>query len=263
MMRKTTVVAMLGAAALVLAACDTMDDVAGQSQAERAYSACQPYHHDKSRSLGKSWAFVSGVNGDGSSSCRWSFNYPNAAAAAKAAFDACRAAYSGCWVFATSDGLSPWVRTMADNIAAGRDPNIGLSGDAQNSGGSGEREGDNRADNAEPRHIVTLSRDDGSGEDDNNSDDDGGDSSDDGPSWGDVIRGITEGIKAGTAIGEAMRGGGAGGGSYSGTPAGGGGVSCPVGFHIYMPYSRDPVCQPNAQGSGTPAGTNRSTITGP
>jgi hypothetical protein len=44
---------------------------------------------------------------------------------------------------------------------------------------------------------------------------------------------------------------------------GGGSVtSCPVGFHLFMPYGRAGVCQPNAVGSGASRGTNQSTITG-
>ncbi len=44
--------------------------------------------------------------------------------------------------------------------------------------------------------------------------------------------------------------------------AGAGVTSCPVGFHLFMPYGRAGVCQPNAQGSAAPINNGPSTITG-
>ncbi len=39
-------------------------------------------------------------------------------------------------------------------------------------------------------------------------------------------------------------------------------MTCPPGYHLFMPYGRQGICQPNVQGSGAPTGTNQSTITG-
>jgi hypothetical protein len=39
-------------------------------------------------------------------------------------------------------------------------------------------------------------------------------------------------------------------------------MTCPPGYHLFMPYGRQGICQPNVQGSAPPSGTNQSTITG-
>lgn len=198
MLRKTIVAALLGVAALGLAACDTMDDEddssSHRSQADVAYDACQPSYNQKSDTLEGKWAFVSGVDDDGHSSCYWSWKSASAAEASNSAYNDCRKKYATCFVFATSDGPSDWVQRKSDQLKA-------------------RRAGSN----------VTLSRvGEGGGSDDGNSD--GGGSDDDGSSLGDFLGGLTDFLNGLTGVVEATQGGG-GGGGYSG----GGSVSIPSG----------------------------------
>lgn len=196
MLRKTIVAAMLGVAALVLAACDTMDDEdtsSHLSQADAAYNACQPSYAQKADSLEGKWAFVSGVDDAGHGSCYWSWQSGSTADASNSAYNDCRKKYDACFVFATSDGPSDWVQRKSDELKARR-----------------------------ANRNVTLSRvgegvGEGGGSDDSGGSDDGsgGGSGDDGSSLGDFLGGLTDLLNAATGIVQATQGGGGGDGSVS------------------------------------------------
>jgi hypothetical protein len=185
------------AACLAVSGCDTMDDEdsSSLSQADLAFDACQPSYLQKAGSLKGHWAFVSGVDDSGHTSCVWGSGADTTDVAARATLDDCRKRSDSCFIFATSDGLSDWVRKRTDNRPA-RVPN------------------------------TTLSRVGDTGGDASDSDDRGGDGGDDGPSLGDFLDGLTDLLNAVTGVVQATQGGG---GSSGGGFSGGGSVSLPSG----------------------------------
>ena len=183
------------AACLTVSGCDTMDDddaSSALSQADLAFGACQPSYLQKAQALKGHWAFVSGVDESGHTSCVWGSHADSTAEAVQATLGDCRKRSDACFIFATSDGLSDWVLK--------------------------------RADDQQTRHTrnTTLSRVGDSGGDDSASDDGGGGvSGDNGPSLGDFLGGLTDFLNAATGVVQATQGGGGSGG--------GGSVSIPSG----------------------------------
>lgn len=195
MLCKTTW-ATLGVAAFVLAACDTFDD-SGPSPEVRAYNTCQATYAAKHASLAKRWAVISGMNDDGSSGCYTGHGYPTSGDAVRATVTSCQKEYAYCWIFASSDGLSNWVKRIAANLAAGRDPDWRPSDDTASNGG-----------------------DDGGGSDGGGNSGNGG-----GSSFSDFVGGFTDFLNAATGVVQATRGGGGGGGGGSLSLPGGNGAS--------------------------------------
>lgn len=195
MLGKATAALAAGLACLVLAGCDTFDD-SGPSVAMRAYNACQQTYMDKRASLATRWAVVSGVDDDGGTGCYTGHGYPDALAAMKATIAVCQKNYDRCWIFATSDGLSDWVKQISANIAAGRDPDW--------------RPGNSTASNSDDSGGSDSADNSGSGS----------------GSLGDFLGGLTDLLNAATGVVQATQGGGSSGGGFSGS---GGSVGLPGG----------------------------------
>jgi hypothetical protein len=186
MVGKATAALAAGLVGLALAGCDTFDD-SGPSPEVRAYNACQPTYMDKHRSLATRWAFISGVDDDGGTGCYSGHGYSSSMDAVRATVAACEKEYAHCWIFATSDGLSDWVKQISANLAAGRDPDW------------------------RPGNTTASNDDDGGSDSADNSDGDGG------SSLGDFLGGLTDFLNGVTGVVQATQGGGgsSGGGSAS------------------------------------------------
>jgi hypothetical protein len=195
--------AVITAACLVVSGCDIIDDEdlsSAQSPEQQAYAACQPTYREKSASLPDHWAFVSGIDGSGRASCYSWWKAGTSAEAARLAYDSCRKSYESCFIFATSDGPSEWVRKMSDNLRA-----------------------------AEHQRTVTLSRaDDSSDADDGRPTVDDDDASSFGDSFVDFLGGLADFLNATNEVVRATKGGGpqgrtgSRGGESASIPAGSG-----------------------------------------
>ena len=100
--------------ALSVSALGSLSGCASLSEAQVSYNACTASYNQNRQSLNGSWAFVSGVNGQGGQ-CFWRYGEPNSQTAWQGAMSNCKQKYSSCFVYATSDGVAAWAKEISDN----------------------------------------------------------------------------------------------------------------------------------------------------